>query len=1554
MRGRDRKVGWPVSFVAIIFFLTTFLPIAARAGTSWKGGDGLWSTDANWTNGAPMAGDAASIQTYNASVTFDGNYGTVTDWAGPLSLSIDFYSTLNIGTGGSLVLGSLSSPGDLKIGTGGWWSTATVNLYNGSLAVAGNTFVGYNATGIFNQSGGANMVVVTLDNNGAPMPGTGNLYLGGGSDPYGNYPFSGSGTGTYNLNTGTLTVGGNAYVGYNDASPSGSTFNQGAPVYDPSSLVWATPDGGTHTIGTFDTSNVLVPGTGNLYIGGGSDTTGFGTSATGTGTYNLYTGNLKVNGTTYVGYNGTGAFNQGQPVFGPYGEGPAMPDGGTHTTGNLYIGGSPDGAIGTGTYNLYAGNLKVGGNTYVGYNDASQQGSTFNQGKPMLDPGSQYFVSSKGGTHTTGNLYIGGGPDTTGSGSLGSGTGTYNLYAGTLTVNGTTYVGYNGTGTFNQGGSIFDPYSQVWSTPDGGTHTTGNLYIGGSPDGVAGTTGTGTYNLYAGNLKVNGTTYVGYNGTGAFNLTGGTITTGSLVVGNGGYLTAASGTTYEVVTNFENDSTQKGLWNTWGGNLYFSGAQATYTSNGSFGWGSLQLGDTTKLAFGGSGSLYLLNISGLSNGNFNNITVNPGFHVYYDPLTSGNGSSIGTSNGTIDPAFPLCVGPATSTTYTINGDYINFHAYVGSNGPGTLNQTDGSVALYDLYLGLGGSPYDYYNSGSGTYNLYKGSLAVQNAYVGYNDNSASGSVFNQGAPVYDTNHVLTNPDGASVTIGGDLYIGGSNFGTLGTGTYNLYQGSLTIAGTLNVGYNGSGTFVQKGGTVTVGSYNPLTLTLTGALYLGSSFNAGTTGAYVLSAGTLNTVTEIIGSGSPGTFTQYGGTHNVNFPTALAFDWGGMILGENNGAPGTYNLVSGTLTNTGALSVGWGGTAPSTFNQGYRPDTGEIRDGGTNHVYGNVAVGVSDRGTGYYNLVNGSLTVDQGLNIGWQGVGVFTQGYHPDGTMGTLGTSVTAQWLTVGAIGPTTWDPASQGLGTYNLISGSLTVASAVIGSNGDGTFNQGAFYDPAVPGSFNPVGDGGTVDIQSDLNVGGTYEVYSQYSLGTGAYNLYNGTLTVGGTTYVGQTGTGTFLQKGGSNTTNNLSIGGSGLLMATDTPIQGTGTYTLDATVPAGSSSNLHVQGDMVVGESGIGTFTHRNGVVQVDGNLILGSVAQLWSSANGGSIVNEFGNGTYNLTSGSLTVGNHAFVGYYGTGMFNQGASYDPASGKLAPAGDGGSVKVGGNLYVGGGPLLSGQSSPGWGTGTYTLYNGTLNVAGTTYVGYAGATGTFNQSGGTHTAGIINVGAAGTYNYSGGTITGAFQNSGTTTVTGGTSTTPNRFDASVVNNSGGNFIVGDTVNSAYITFMNAVTNNAGATFTINKSYATFQGPVVNNGTWITDPSGLTFDKSFTIGSGGSVTAKGDTYTILGTFTDSGTLIVEGSVTINLSSGTNNVGTLLIEPGGSLTLVGGSLSIASLVDPGASGNSPDNVTGSFTYQSFTKNATVPIPAAIWLLFPGLAALAGIRRRIGK
>jgi hypothetical protein len=157
---------------------------------------------------------------------------------------------------------------------------------------------------------------------------------------------------------------------------------------------------------------------------------------------------------------------------------------------------------------------------------------------------------------------------------------------------------------------------------------------------------------------------------------------------------------------------------------------------------------------------------------------------------------------------------------------------------------------------------------------------------------------------------------------------GGNSGS--NGSYNLNGGSL-LPWHVVVGSGGIGTFNHTGGT------NSINLSLGGGLSLGQY--ASSSGVYNLSGtGDLTVKDEWIGTNGVGLFNQSGGTHTAT---------GTMTLAVNAGSSGTYNLTGGTLTVNngitnnvnGVFNAGAGTTAtvggPGFINHGILKGAGTI-------------------------------------------------------------------------------------------------------------------------------------------------------------------------------------------------------------------------------------------------------------------------------------------------------------------------------------------------------------------------------------------------------------------------------------------------------------------------------------------------------------------------------------------------------------------------------------------------------------------------------------------
>ena len=654
--GMKRNVVILSWMIAILVFACIFTPLRSHADDNyWIGNSGDWTGTSNWSLGyEPIAGNNVylSPQTANTLVTYDtlNNpvLGTVQiDGSGGYSLELQQSQgalTLNnmiVGMDGNGIYTLTSGTNTISSsmppfngGTGGLilgfnsGSSGTYNLGNSDPTASQSSptltftrgfysyeIIGYSGTGTFNQTGGINQNCT-------------DLYLG----------YNPGSSGTYNLSGGVLNVDGNT-GGWEVIGGNGSTgtFNQtGGTNHMADDLGIAS---GTYNLS--GATSVLKVG-GNESIGVNSvfnQTNGMNASSQFfmSGTYNLSGGNL--------GETQPGSFPQ---IAHEYIGGTFNQTGGSNTLGELYVGGNELLTSASGTYNLSGNpamsNLVVNYNEYISYSGTG----TFNQ---------------YGGSHTVGgDLYLG-----YNSGS----SGTYNLSgdpsASILTVNGKEYIGYYGTGMFNQ---------------SGGSHTvTGALTISENPG-----TSSGTYNLSGGTLTVNG----GITNNDTLNYSGGTLTTNltnngnvnlsgsgtrtvngdvtnngtfkvtnttavytgtftnngtyisdpavnkfyNLIITQTGYLQGGTSDQFLISGYFQNMSTST-LWNTSDALLGFdgSGLHSLYEAKDCY-WDTLKIFDGNSISLNGTGSLYLEHIIGVAfdpaGNTITNIWGNGLMNIYYD------------------------------------------------------------------------------------------------------------------------------------------------------------------------------------------------------------------------------------------------------------------------------------------------------------------------------------------------------------------------------------------------------------------------------------------------------------------------------------------------------------------------------------------------------------------------------------------------------------------------------------------------------------------------------------------------------------------------------------------------------------------------------------------------------------------------------------------------------------------------------------------------------------------------------------------------------------
>ncbi len=383
--------------------------------------------------------------------------------------------------------------------------------------------------------------------------------------------------GSYELNSGTLTVGGQLAVGGQSLGDNTFTQNGGAVLLnrsvidpnDPNVTIsdyvpvggagfepWigslavgggvGNGDGsnsggkGTYNLiaGTVDTYNLLIgpTGTGTMTQTGGQVTTTYFTAGfAGTGTYDLQgdsTSTLNAYSET-VGYAGTGIFNQ---------------SGGVNTVDTtLTIGANSES---DGTYNLTGGTL-TSGNTFLGDqgtgtfsvsdNDGDANQSVFGNLVVGGQAGGEGTYTITGDTSQTSiNFASGGNGDANPVGANGY---DYNELTGAFDIprpnaNGALIIGEYGTGTFTQG---------LADKSDAPTVTVaGDLILGHQGTGsYQSTESVGTYTINGGTLTVDGNIGVGTASTATdgsgdlanvFTQNGGTVAITGSAPGNPDYI----------------------------------------------------------------------------------------------------------------------------------------------------------------------------------------------------------------------------------------------------------------------------------------------------------------------------------------------------------------------------------------------------------------------------------------------------------------------------------------------------------------------------------------------------------------------------------------------------------------------------------------------------------------------------------------------------------------------------------------------------------------------------------------------------------------------------------------------------------------------------------------------------------------------------------------------------------------------------------------------------------------------------------------------------------
>jgi len=1109
-----------------------------------------------------------------------------------------------------------------------------------------------NSTGVLTVTGnldlGANL------GNGA---GTGTFNLDGGTVSVSDVFIGDFGAGTFNMSGGTVNVtsSGPSYVGY--LTGSGALNISGGAV----SIVHELRVGGSDVSGTSPnaTGSVTLSG-GNLYVSALSLAYGYDNQNSVSGTVTVNSGSTLIStNDVHLAWAGTGKgtliINGGTFILGPT------------ATKWFYVGGSDTTAS---ELDITNGNLILDNNSSLKLNPlGSIYPTVVNQ-----EGGAVTFYSDTNVTiGGTGNLDLN-------TGGNSSSVATYNLDGGTLTVpqviatvtSGTTYFYFNGgtikptanTATFMQG------LSAAYVSPGGAHFDTSGKSI--TVAQLLQDNGGGLTKVGNGTLTLSG----GYGYSGATIVAAGTLSVNAANSSSASALTV-SNATLSVSLNNGNSSLNSG-------NVTFAGNS---TLNLNFGSESSYLGNPAINASG-----YTVSISGT-----NVINITGSYLVVGQYPLIYTGGSVPTNNFTLGTlpsgvvATLVNSGASLDLLITMAGQNLTWYGADNSGNPLTAWDINNSIN---------------WNSGSAKYLQY-----ATNSYgdrVTFDDTlySPSGANITLNTTVVPQNIIFNNSlTPYSITgsggINGAVSVTMDGTNTVFLGTSNGFTGGITInAGILVVtndnalGTN-SGMVTLGGGTL---QFSNSTASVRGFSVVSNSTIDVTASAAVQFSGLVSGVGGLTKTGN-GTLTLSNYTAGL-----LAVKAGtGIVVGSvsstgniqvgDDGASGAINLTNGAINATGEFWVGVAGGATGTVNQfggtvantGYfligRNGSGTVGTynllGGTLNAATNgglVSVGDQVGATGFLNVSGGTLNSTTGDGQFGMSVGTFWDG--ADGTSPVTGTlTVSGSGLVnLGTLGLSLGRFNANASGMVNLNGGTLQVGSVSRGA-GTGTFNfkGGTLKAAASSATFmqgltaaNVLTNGAIIDTSSN-SITIAQALIDGDGLGGGLVKTGNGTLILNGAnTYTGPTvvnvgtlaGTGTI---SGSLTNNATLAPGNG--------VAGTLTINGNITLNPGSTNTFAVNGT-----------TPANVMVAAGANVTYGGVLNIVASGS-------FYNGqTFTLFSGAgaVTPGNFASV----VGSPGSGLGFTFTNGVLSVVsvvGPGGSEHLT-NSYSAGVLSLSWPAGEGW----------------------------------------------------------------------------------------------------------------------------------------------------------------------------------------------------------------------------------------------------------------------------
>ena len=798
------------------------------------------------------------------------------------------------------------------------------------------------------------------------------------------------------------------------------------------------------------------------------------------------------------------------------------------------------------------------------------------------------------------------------------------------------YVGYNA----GQSGSVEFSGSGQWTGAVwmGGISST-TLYLGYNPGS------TGTCEL-SDSANINSTEeYVGYGGTGTFTQTGGTNTiSGALLLGesngSGTYNLASGG-------QLSADTIELGPgpshFNQSGGTVTAKSLIVTQNSAYSFSGGTLDLSrqftcagtfnfqsQSTTLSFPVSG---IVNLNGVVNASQASLVCGPSSLIIYNPAAPPEAIfKTVTSTG-----FAMAAG--SSVAIPSGRSVIGWGDITGHfNVDGLL---DGSDRALNLTGGLTVSP-------AGQVNLRTGSLILDS-----DASSLAGTLYARYEYIGDTAPASISQSSGLNAVTWNINVGGVDSDPGGESTYNLSGTASLSAKNLNVGWHGNGTFNQNGGIITISE----------SLSLGTYY--GGSGAYNLTGpGLLVTGGISLGDGAPSLFNQTSGqvsTGRVGITSGSQYilaggtlSISGSIVGpglmdfqDQHGtlsAPdtGIIDLTSGIFRNTSQASLA-GGPSSLIIYDPANPPSSLFKDVNT---------------SGFMLPAGSSLTVPEGRSI--TGCGTIPGHIDLQGSISGGGwppLAVNGGLFVFGSgSADFTGDTLTVEDSTSGITSGQITTKREIIGNVGTGLFTQ----------------IGGTNTARDSISPSGGGIILGSAAGSDGTYILSDSGICAPHTLTVGQYGSASFIQSGGTLTCQEAHIGSKG----------GAATYELrDGTF---SSDLLYI----IAGNDmcpGVGAFIQSGGLNQSASiHVSRGNYTQTGGTVSGTVYVGQSHKGSYELSGAAVLSSPNQYIGYNDVGTFTQSGGTNTVNA----------------LYLGYGAH---------GDGTYTISDGSL-TASSLYVGYQG----------------------------------------------------------------------------------------------------------------------------------------------------------------------------------------------------------------------------------------------------